>query len=242
MPRRCPSAPPRPPAHVPPPCAQCVVAAQCPVTLRRQQAGPDSAAMAPQARLWRRGQVLQRQGEAGARTAFVKLGLMAIRRLDASGRERAIAVIGPATLLGQSSTFERATMFTVQALTPVATCEFSPRLVQDLVQLPVSASDFVLQHTRQVIATLADWSLLLRLPRLEHRLTLALQLLARMQPAGAVRVPNQTVLAELLGAQRESINRVWKDLELRGVVRRRSGGSVDINHALLLPPPPPLPR
>lgn len=239
MPSRCPSI--ASVAPVPPPCAQCVVAQHCPVTLRRQQPGGNGAAVVPQTRLWRRGQVLQRQGEIGSRSAFVKLGLMAIRRLDASGRDRAIAVIGPATLLGQSSTFERATMFTVQALTPVATCEFPPHLVQDLVQLPVSSADFVLRHTRQVIATLADWSLLLRLPRLEHRLTLALQLLARMQPVGAVRLPNQTVLAELLGAQRESINRVWRDLEQRGVVCRHSGGTVDINHALLLPPPPPLP-
>lgn len=187
--------------------------------------GPPTPLPVPQ--LHRRNSVLQRSGERPARLAFVKQGLMAIRHAGPDGALQAIALIGPGHLLGQAASHAMPAVFDVQAVTPVAVCNFPPRLLQDLAV--TSGPLLPLQHLRLMLGTLADWSHLARLPGLTPRFAVALRLLATMQPARPLLVPGQGVLAELLGVTRESINRAWRDFEARGIVRHRQGQTVDLD-------------
>lgn len=161
--------------------------------------------------------------------AFVKHGLMAVRRRSEDGLARAIAVIGPGHLLGQSAHAALPAMFTIQALTPVAACAFPTRVLQDLPPAPAGQPGIAMQHLRLVVQTLADWSSVARVPGLLPRFAMALRLLAALQPTRPLLVPDQGVLAELLGVTRESINRAWRELASRGVVRHRHRQVVELD-------------
>lgn len=161
--------------------------------------------------------------------AYVKHGLMAVRKRSGDGVARAIAVIGPGHLLGQSASFAMPAMFTIQALTPVAACAFPTRLLQELPPPPSGTPGVALQHRRLVVQTLADWSSLARVPGLLPRFATALRLLVALQPGRPLLVPGQGLLAELLGVTRESINRAWRDVEARGVVRHRHRHTVELD-------------
>lgn len=212
-----------------PPCRQCVVAAQCPVAIAREasELAPPGAIVT---RSHRRHALLQRQGERSSRLAFVKSGLLAVRRTGPDGRDLAIGVIGQGNLLGQSEISQRPAMFSVQALTPVAVCEFRIDLLQVAAQLHgQSVLALKSAHASKVVGTLADWSRLVRLPNLDQRFALALLLIADMQTTGVTQLPAQGALAELMAVARESINRLWRDFLARGLVRRRHHHGVDLN-------------
>ncbi len=216
----------------PPPCEHCVLAGQCPAASLQDvlRTGNGDLALT---RSYRVNACLQREGERAASLKFVKSGLLAVRQTGSEGVERAIAVIGPGNLLGQSAMTAQPSMFTIQALTPVSVCDFSTPVWQELNRPPPGGPAFLARYSRQVIRTLADWGGLVRLPGLSQRLALALRLIAEMQPAGSTQLPNQAVMAELLSVTRESINRAWKDFEARGIVRRRHRHAVDLDMAEL---------
>lgn len=210
------------------PCAHCVVAEHCPVLMhRRQMAGSPTPAPVPES--FRRLCVLRREGERPPRLAFVKQGLMIIRKAGPDGVAHAVAVIGPGHLLGQSASFAMPSVFTVQAATPVAVCHFPARLLHEMAPPSAGTPGVALRHRRMVVQTLADWSCLARLPGLMQRFETALRLLAALQPTRPLLVPGQGVMAELLGVTRESINRAWREAEARGIVRHRHGQTVDLD-------------
>jgi CRP-like cAMP-binding protein len=196
------------------------------------------------ARSYRRGTLMQREGEHAPWLSYVKSGLLAVRQSDLEGREPAIACIGHGNLLGQSGLQGQASVFTVEALTPVSVCEFPVQLLEEVCALrgPSALPGLVAQHSRLVVATLAAWSRLVRLPGLDQRLAMALQLLAEMQPARSMQLPAQGALAELLNVTRESVNRTWRVFVAQGVVRRphHHGVELDLNRLerLLAPPEP----
>lgn len=191
-----------------PPCVQCVLADQCPAapSLRR----------GARPRLFARGVRLQREGERPAHLLFIKSGLLGVRQTGMDGVERAIAVIGPGFLVGQPLVHGQSAVLTVQALTSVSVCELS---------LPVC----IARYTRQSVLSLAGWSQVVRMPGPMRRLASALRLIAAFQPASAIQLPSQAVLAELLCVTRESVNRAWRELETRGIVRRRHARAVDLD-------------
>lgn len=211
-----------------PPCEHCVVAAQCPAASLAEHLSPVEAQPTVM-RSYRVNARLQREGERACGLKFVKSGLLAVRQTGSEGVERAIAVIGPGNLLGQSAVTAQPSIFTIQALTPVSVCDFLTPALQELKRPLPGGSALLGHHTREVVRTLAAWSGLVRLPGLSQRLALALRLIAEMQPAGATQLPNQTVLAELLCVTRESVNRAWKDFEARGIVKRRHRYAVDLD-------------
>jgi CRP-like cAMP-binding protein len=172
---------------------------------------------------------LQREGEHAGSLRFVKFGLLAVRQRSSDGSERAIAMIGPGSLLGQSALNAQPSLFTVQAMTPVSVCEFANPLPMDASSTPASSAAVLSFHNRQVIRTLADWSAVVRMSGLSQRLAHALRLIAEMQPPGQTQLPNQSMLAELLCVTRESINREWKAFEARGLVHRRHRQAVDLD-------------
>lgn len=217
-------------SHRAPPCAQCVVAGQCPISgyceLLRPERGGEVIA-----RSYRRGTVLQIEGVLAPWLSYVKSGLLAVRQADAEGREPAIACIGPGNLLGQSAPLGQVSVFTVETLTPVSVCEFSVSLLEDVCALrsPAALPGLLATHSRMVVGTLASWSRLVRLPGLEQRLAMAIQLIAAMQPARSIQLPSQGALAELLNVTRESVNRTWRLFVDQGVVRRPHHHGVELD-------------
>lgn len=211
-----------------PPCRQCVIAGTCPVAVRQDPCAPEAGYIAPQ--VVPRDRVLQHEGERTGRVAFVKSGLMAVAQARGDGQLRPIAVIGPGNLIGQSELVGQPAVFTVRALTPVSLCMFSPALLEAVLTFQGRSVPALLNHNaRMVVSTLADWSGLMRLPGLDQRFALALKLIAEMQPSGTTQLPAQGALAELMGVARESINRVWRDFQARGLVRRRHRHGVDLD-------------
>lgn len=230
-------------SHRAPPCAQCVVAGQCPIAGYGELMRPERIGEV-MARSYRRGTLMQREGEHAPCLSYVKSGLLAVRQADLEGREPAIACIGHGNLLGQSELLGQASVFTVEALTPVSVCEFPVQLLEEICALrgPAALPALLAHHSRLVVATLAAWSRLVRLPGLEQRLAMAMQLLAEMQPARSMQLPAQGALAELLNVTRESVNRTWRVFVAQGVVRRphHHGVELDLNRLerLLAPPEP----
>lgn len=204
------------------PCPQCVLAPQCPLSLR----SPHCQAWATP-RSHPRGSLLLLEGERATTLLFVKSGLLAIRQTGPDGVDRAIAVVGPGFLLGQAP--HKPSLISAQALVPVSLCELPATLLRRP-DPSCSPEPGDLEHyADQSIAALAAWSHLMRMPGLTQRLASALRLIAASQSRLSVQLPSQTLLAELLCVTRESINRVWREFEARGVVSRRHGHAVDLD-------------
>jgi CRP-like cAMP-binding protein len=197
-----------------------VIAPHCPVQAYRQRL-PGRELPPVSARSIARMCRVQQQGEQASTLRIVKSGLLAILLRGPEGREQPIAVIGQGDLLGRSAASGQSNLMSVQALTPVAICEFPVSLWHELDALGGQHPWTMGRQSRRAVQTLAEWSHLVRLPGLEQRLASALQLLAELQPREAVQLPSQGMLAELLCVTRESINRTWREFEARGLVRRR---------------------
>lgn len=217
-------------SHRAPPCAQCVVAGQCPIAGFRELAG-SGLANEVVVHSYRRGTVMQREGVHASRLSYVKSGLLAVRQADVEGREPAIACIGHGNLLGQSEVLGQASIFTVEALTPVSVCEFPVALLEEVCAMrgPSALPGLLAHHSRMVVGTLASWSRLVRLPGLEQRFAMAMQLIAAMQPARSMQLPSQGALAELLNVTRESVNRTWRLFVAQGIVRRPHHHGVELD-------------
>ena len=209
-----------------PPCKHCMLAAQCPAAM--------AGALDPRrpfaiARSFKRGTRLQREGERPAGLLFIKSGLLGIRQTGMDGIERAIAVIGPGFLIGQPAAHRQTAVLTAQALTAVSVCELPPPMMQALMQQSSEEGLRMAHYTRQSVISLTAWSQVVRMPGLLLRMASALRILAAFQAPSSIQLPSQVMLAELLCVTRESVNRAWKDLELRGIVRRRHANAVDLD-------------
>jgi CRP-like cAMP-binding protein len=214
------------------PCRQCVLAALCPAV---QAAGPSdgTAQRLASPRSYRRRALLQREGERSGLLRFVKSGLLGIRQIGLDGVERAIAIIGPGHLIGQPVMQGAGALVSAEALTSVSVCEFSTASLQSLQDAASPEVACMGRYLRQAIGSLAAWSHLMRMPSLDQRMAAALRLIASAQPPTATLLPSQAILAELLGVTRESVNRLWRDFEQRGLVRRGEGQLVELDLAAL---------
>ena len=210
------------------PCRQCVLAPQCPAGLAPNDSDAAAKRLAAP-RSYRRRAVLQQEGERSGVLRFVKSGLLGIRQTGLDGIERAIAIIGPGHLIGQPMLQGGTTLVTAEALTSVSVCEFATASLQTLQNSASPEVACLGRFMRQSILSLSAWSHLMRMPGLDQRMATALRLIASAQPPTATLLPSQAVLAELLGVTRESVNRLWRDFEQRGLVRRGEGQLVYLN-------------
>lgn len=209
-----------------PPCTQCVLAPQCPVAT----AAPGRQRPGAVPRLFARGTRLLREGERPASLLFIKSGLLGVRQTGMDGVERAIAVIGPGFLVGQPMVHGQAAVLSVQALIAVSVCELALPVLRRLMQQQGGGEPVcIARYTRQSVLSLAGWSQVVRMPGPMLRLASALRLIAAFQPASAIQLPSQAALAELLCVTRESVNRAWRELETRSIVRRRHARAVDLD-------------
>lgn len=213
------------------PCDQCVLVAQCPIALSSQGLPRREGEALP--RSFARGARLQREGEQIVTMRFIKSGLLAVRQTGIDGVDRAIAVIGAGHLIGQPSGHGLPAVLSIQALTPVSVCEFPFAVLKGLMQQRTQDLSVLGRYVRHSVVSLTAWSHLMRMPSLPQRMATALRLIAAAQPALTTQMPSQIVLAELLCVTRESVNRLWKDFEAQGIVRRRHGRTVDLDMSAL---------
>lgn len=166
-------------------------------------------------RTYRSGAVLFRVGELPARVLIVRRGTVELSR-NVGGRRVVLQVLRAGDVFGDVPLLVRMTE------------PFDARALEDSIVLSAdSVALFALLERRPRLAQRWLVSLALRMAATQARLVDLLaggleaqvaSLLTREAEEGVVRLA-QSVIAELLGARRTSVNRVLKRLEARGLVR-----------------------
>lgn len=201
------------------PCHECSSRLQCLIG-RQSDAGRSPWAALVEERRFRKGDVLQRQGETALSVAVLKVGTALLQRTGVDGTPRPVAMAGCGQALGTG-----AVAGTPEDLGWVAVLEGR------MCQVPVAAllrsggagPEFLLSLLREEAlarARLADWSGLLRLRGVPAQLASALLQLSQLQRSTLVRLPTHTVLASLLATTRETIARSLTQLAQQGAVVR----------------------
>lgn len=201
------------------PCHECSSRLQCLIG-RQSDAGRAPWAALVEERRFRKGDVLQRQGDTAQSVAVLKVGTALLQRTGADGTPRPVAMAGCGQALGTG-----AVAGTPEDLTWVAVLEGRMCHVPAAALLRAGGTgpEFLLSLLREEALArtrLADWSGLLRLRGVPAQLASALLQLAQLQRSTLVRLPTHTVLASLLATTRETIARSLTQLARQGAVVR----------------------
>lgn len=209
-------------------CDACTLASRCPISLvpgSRQAAGHQYA----KHRSHGRGERLLVEGGRPGDLRIIKAGLVGVLKVGFDGVERMIALFGRGNLLGNSKLLGPQAMISAKALTDVAVCEFPAQHLHRLISSTAEQDPCLSHISTRTMSTLIDWAHLVKVPSLARRLAMALRAIARLQAPYSTCLPRQSELAELLGATRESVNRVLRDFEDRTMVRRVTDSIVQVN-------------
>lgn len=213
-------------------CADCASRERCPVG-NLPAVERESFAAVVEERAFRKGQVLQEQGQLATRLRILKTGTVLLLRCDREGRQCVVGLAGRGQTLGKFALMSQPDALTCIGASGGRFCEidFAAARAQGLLHSRF-LSGLALAHVRE-FGRLADWAHVMRVGGARGQLLAALLLLADEQGSGCVRLPSQTVLAELLGTTRETVARSLRTLETaRQLVRR------DRWHCELLPQGP----
>ncbi|WP_382222294.1 Crp/Fnr family transcriptional regulator [Hydrogenophaga atypica] len=172
-------------------------------------------------RAFRRGQVLQRQGEEAGVLRVIKSGSALMYR-DESGRASVpVAIAAPGQVTGASRLVGFPNPLTVIAMSDTRTCELDVASLERLgvmddpeFRRPLGEAVF------RTLSILADWARVTRLPGVRTQLAAALVAMGAQQKSERIRLPGHVVLAELLGVTRESVARAMGALENDGHITR----------------------
>jgi CRP-like cAMP-binding protein len=202
------------------PCAQCVIAADCPegshgVDWQHRRRGEGI-----RAGLLEKGALLQRERSRDPHFSFVKSGHLALRHTGFDGINRIIGLDGRGMLSGQHVFHGMPAVVTLVALSDVSICEIPFALLESDAQTTAHYREAVMRHNRRAFVLLAGWSQVARMPTLELRLAAALYLLVELQGSPSIEMPSQALMAELLCAKRESVNRAYRALQTKRVWQR----------------------
>lgn len=233
-------------------CHECSSRHQCLIG-RQSDAARVSWPTLVQEHRFRKGDVLQLQGETADSLSVLKVGTALLQRTGPDQVARPVAMAGCGQALGTGAvlgTAERLTWVAVQegrlCRLPAAALVRSGGLDSEFLQA-------LLHEEAQAQSRLADWSGLLHLRGVPAQLASALLQLSQLQRSTLVRLPTHTVLASLLATTRETIARSLTQLAQQGAVVRHDRWHCAIVRAPLVallasqavraedPPPPPSP-
>jgi len=179
------------------------------------------------------GEVILRQGDPGTALYVVQAGAVVVGAVSATGREVVLGVFPPGQMFGHAALDGSAHRGTARALGRTAVSELDPGLVVagencrwPSCRLPAcSLLHGVAARANQLEEWLADLVLHDVPARVARRLSdLADGFGLRRLDGVLIDVPiTQGLLAGLVGAARESVNRAMADLARKGVVRRVGG-------------------
>ncbi|CAM3761618.1 CRP-like cAMP-binding protein [Paracidovorax anthurii] len=200
-------------------CNECSSRRQCLVGRQGDASRATWAALRVERR-FRKGEVLQRQGEVASSVAVVKVGTALLQRGGPDQVERPVAMAGCGQALGTGALLGTPEDLTWVAVMEGRLCEVP---VEPLLRLGGGGAEFLqalLREEAQARARLADWSGLMRMRGVTAQLASALLQLAQLQRSTLVRLPTHTVLASLLATTRETIARCLAQLAQQGAVVR----------------------
>jgi CRP-like cAMP-binding protein len=185
--------------------------------------------------IFRRGALLLGTQALSTHLYFIKTGLVQASQVGPDGVSRAIGIFGQGHLLGQLGLVGQHSVMSFTALTDVAVCETNHEALKASGWLSASFAQAVGKFNAAALAALAGWSHIMRIPQLRTRVGAAMLLLAREQgDRSRILLPQQALLAELLGTTRESIGRALSELEAWGAVGSVDRGQLDLNIPRLL--------
>ncbi|AVT03732.1 Crp/Fnr family transcriptional regulator [Paracidovorax avenae] len=200
-------------------CHECSSRHQCLIG-RQSDAARVSWPTLVQEHRFRKGDVLQLQGETADALSVLKVGTALLQRTGPDQVARPVAMAGCGQALGTGAvlgTAERLTWVAVQegrlCRLPAAALVRSGGLDSEFLQA-------LLHEEAQAQSRLADWSGLLHLRGVPAQLASALLQLSQLQRSTLVRLPTHTVLASLLATTRETIARSLTQLAQQGAVVR----------------------
>ncbi|AVS66143.1 Crp/Fnr family transcriptional regulator [Paracidovorax avenae] len=200
-------------------CHECSSRHQCLIG-RQSDAARVSWPTLVQEHRFRKGDVLQLQGETADSLSVLKVGTALLHRTGPDQVARPVAMAGCGQALGTGAvlgTAERLTWVAVQegrlCRLPAAALVRSGGLDSEFLQA-------LLHEEAQAQSRLADWSGLLHLRGVPAQLASALLQLSQLQRSTLVRLPTHTVLASLLATTRETIARSLTQLAQQGAVVR----------------------
>lgn len=201
-------------------CMDCACRELCPVG---KLPLPEREGFAPLMRefSFRKGQVLAEQGELSISLRIVKTGTLLVQRRSREGRQRVIALAGRGQTLGTFALLAQPNLLTCVSATAGRWCEldFATARGQGVLSSRFM-SGLALAHMHE-FGKLTDWAHVMRMGGARDQLWAALQLLSIEQGSRCVRLPSQTVLAELLGTTRETVARSLRALEANQQLVRR---------------------
>jgi len=182
---------------------------------------------------FRKGELLQRQGEPLARLQVVKVGLLLVQRGGpGDGAPRPVGLAGCGQVLGTPALLQQPADLSYVAVAPGRVCRLAwPGAGA---ALPAGLLQGLLREQLHTSARLADWGRIARLRGVAGQLAGALVLLAELQRSTLVRLPSHTVLAALLGTTRESVARALAQLAREHALVRRDRWHCEIERTRLL--------
>ncbi|WP_198970852.1 Crp/Fnr family transcriptional regulator [Xylophilus sp. ASV27] len=181
----------------------------------------DGLAALIQERPFHRSQVLQEQGQIATSLRIVKTGSTLMLRHSTDGRARGVGLAGRGYTFGKFALVDQPDALTCVGASSGRLCEIEFAAARSLGLLNRRVWwNLVHAHIRE-FGLLADWAQAMRVGGAPAQLWAALQLMATEQGSRCVRLPTQTVLAELLGTTRETVARSLRVLEQTQQLVRR---------------------
>lgn len=168
----------------------------------------------------RKGEHLQLQDTAPTIVRATKIGSVILHRSGPDHRQRPVAVAGRGHLMGLWGLIDGSTPLSAEALTSGRVCELPANTLRQMHEQVPALQTLLREQMAREFALLADWAQLMRLRGLPRQLVAALMLLAREQGGSSVQLPSQVILAELLGASRETVARAMRSIEDQGYLLR----------------------
>lgn len=187
-------------------CAQCSTRGRC-LFARLPKEGHEDFWRHVRERTVAQGHWLERQGTTAPTLAVVKVGILQGVRQGPGGERKPIFLMGKGRLVGFTQPFGQAALYDLEAVTSTRICEVDIEAVRTLALRHEPFQQGLYQHIADFLGAMADWSHLLRQESFIARLCGALQMIAREEGSRSFRIPGHAVLAELLGARRETVVR-----------------------------------
>ncbi|WP_311222453.1 MULTISPECIES: Crp/Fnr family transcriptional regulator [unclassified Acidovorax] len=205
-------------------CPDCACRQHC--LLGRQDAAV-RAAWEPHVRerRFRKGEVLQRQGDVLAAVQVVKVGTVLLQRSAGDGVDRPVGMAGCGQALGTAALLQQPAELSCVAVMPGRVCEIEvaplwPGKPQSSLLDAAFLRDLAVDQLHAHALT-ADWARILRVRGSVGQLAGALLLLATLQRSTLVRLPSHAVLAGLLTTTRETVARGMALLIRQGALLRQ---------------------
>ncbi|MFZ4285681.1 Crp/Fnr family transcriptional regulator [Variovorax sp. HJSM1_2] len=185
---------------------------------------------------FRKGQVLAAQGEMSPSLRILKTGTLLLQRRSREGRQRVVGLTGRGQTLGTFALLAQANPLSYVSSTAGRCCELDFAVARGQGVLSGRfMSGLALAHMHE-FGKLTDWAHAMRMGGARDQLFAVLQLLCLEQGSSCVRLPSQTVLAELLGTTRETVARSLRVLEAQQQLVRRDRWHCELLQPVQRPP------